>query len=70
MNEICELVIKITKSTSKISYIPMRGGEPENAVVLGNPDTMLPVDVNRNQLLSLEEGIKKTVNYYKKNIFN
>ena len=46
VNEICELVLKITKSNSKISYIPMRGGEPENAIVIGNPDTMLPIGLN------------------------
>jgi len=48
----------------------MRGGEPEKAVVLGNPNTMLPIGVKQKQLLSLEEGIKKTVNFYKKNIFD
>ena len=44
----------------------MRGGEPENAVVVGNPDTMLPIGINKNQLLSLEEGIQRTVKFYKK----
>ena len=70
VNQICELVLKITKSNSKISYIPMRGGEPENAVVVGNPDTMLPIGVNKNQLLSLEEGIQRTVKFYRKKIFS
>tara|TARA_Y100000996_G_C22442341_1_gene610328 strand:+ start:38 stop:943 length:906 start_codon:yes stop_codon:yes gene_type:complete len=70
VNEICELVLKITKSSSTISHISMRGGEPKNAVVLGDPKTMLPIGINRNQLLSLEEGIQKTVNFYKKKISN
>ena len=42
----------------------------KNAVVLGDPKTMLPIGINRNQLLSLEEGIQKTVNFYKKKISN
>ena len=29
----------------------MRGGEPENAVVVGNPDTMLPIGVNKRSAI-------------------
>tara|TARA_A100000164_G_scaffold329834_1_gene317843 strand:+ start:1900 stop:2805 length:906 start_codon:yes stop_codon:yes gene_type:complete len=65
VNEICDLVLKITKSTAKVHYIPMRGGEPKHAVVLGNPDTMKPLGMSKKDLLSLNDGIKKSINYYK-----
>ena len=44
----------------------MRGGEPENAVVVGNPDTMLPIGVNKDQLVSLEASTEQVKFYRKK----
>ena len=66
VNEICDIVINQTKSTAKVSHIPMRGGEPDNAVVLGNPNTMRPLGIEKKQLLSLKNGIKNSIKYYKK----
>ena len=36
----------------------MRGGEPNNAIVLGNPDTMECLDLKKDNLLPLINGIR------------
>ena len=66
VNEICEIVLKETKSNSKVSHLKMRGGEPNNAIVLGNPDTMECLDLKKDNLLPLINGIRKSIDYYKK----
>ena len=69
VNEICEIVLKETKSKSKVNHLKMRGGEPNNAVVLGNPDTMKCLSLEKDDLLPLINGIRKSIDYYK-NIIN
>ena len=64
VNDICEIVLKETKSKSKVKHIKMRGGEPENAIVLGDPRTMKPLGINQEDLVSLNVGIKRTTKYY------
>jgi hypothetical protein len=41
----------------------MRPGEPPSSVVLGNPETLRPL--GGLNFVSLEEGISKTIDYYK-----
>lgn len=48
----------------KIKYLPMRPGEPDNSVVLGDPTTMLEIGIDN--LLSLEDGLPSTVNYFRR----
>jgi len=64
VNEIAEEVIKIT-GTGKIEHVPMRPGEPENSVVIGNPETIK--DIFEGELTSLKDGLEITVDYYKNN---
>lgn len=47
-----------------IQYVPMRPGEPEQSVVLGNPGTLAPLGINPENLVSLESGIARTIRYY------
>lgn len=47
-----------------IEYLPMRPGEPEHSVVLGDPDTLDQLGVSPYDFIQLEEGISRTIKYY------
>lgn len=65
VQEIAELVIKMVGSGS-IENVPMRKGEPEKSVVLGNPNTLLPLYYgNLPYLLPLKYGLSRTIPYYR-----
>jgi nucleoside-diphosphate-sugar epimerase len=66
VQEIAEMVIKrVGKGT--IKNVPMRQGEPENSVVVGDPETLKPLYEGKvPELVTLEEGIDRTVKYYEK----
>ena len=68
VNHICSEVLKITNSNSNVIHDKMRGGEPDNAVVLGNTETLKCVGIDVNNFTSLYDGINKTVKYYKNSI--
>ena len=63
-NQLAELVIEITGSSSKIEHLPMRPGEPEHSEVLGDPATLAPLAFFPDDLLPLEDGVKRTVASY------
>jgi UDP-glucose 4-epimerase len=46
-----------------IEYTPMRPGEPEHSIVLGNPSTLEGLDLR--PFKTLEEGVKETVEYFR-----
>ena len=68
VNQIAELVVeeahKLRPSDAGINHLPMRPGEDENSVVLGDPTTLAAIGVEADALISLEQGVKKTVAYY------
>lgn len=47
-----------------IKYLPMRPGEDEHAVVLGDPDTLEPLGID-HMLTSMEDGVRVTVDYFR-----
>ena len=67
VNELAELTIKLTDSRSEIKHIPMRIGEPPQAVSLADP-------TKARQLLDyypatpLEEGMRLTIKWYKEHV--
>ena len=64
VQEIAETVIKLVGS-GRIKNVPMRAGEPENSVVLGDPETLRPLyDGALPSLLSLEQGLTNTIPYF------
>lgn len=64
VQEIAELVVKMV-GRGKIKNVPMRKGEPENSVVLGNPETLKPLFNGKlPKLVSLEEGLEETIDWY------
>lgn len=67
VKEIAEIVVEQV-GKGKINYVPMRPGEPENSVVLGDPNTLAPLGIEPSDLLPLEEGIRETIAYYEQSV--
>lgn len=65
VNYIANLVNKLAKNKSSINHLPMRAGEPEKSIVLGDPKTLSPLGALK--LTNLEDGLRKTIKWYKKN---
>jgi nucleoside-diphosphate-sugar epimerase len=65
VNEVAEKVIEIAGSTSVLEHSPMRPGEEEHGVVLANPDTLAPLGITPESFVSLEEGLARTIEYYR-----
>ena len=65
VREIAELIIKLTNSESKIKDLPMRPGEKAGSIVSANTTTLSLVDMKVEDLMPLEEGMLKTINYFR-----
>lgn len=63
VNQIAELVNKLTGNQAGIQHIEMRKGETDEAVVLADPSTLS--DLGDVKLTTLEEGYAKTIDWYK-----
>lgn len=64
VNEICNMVLNLTLSKSKIKHIEMRKGEDPNSTVIGNPKTIQSLGYDIESLTDLEVGLKDTITYY------
>jgi nucleoside-diphosphate-sugar epimerase len=67
VNEIAEAVVSIAQSTSELHHVAMRPGEPEHSVVLGEPESLRSVGIEPSSLTDLEQGLNKTIAWYKQN---
>ena len=69
VNDIANAVVtaayELVGIESEIVHLPMRHGEPDNSVVLGNPKTLEVIGVNARDFISLEAGLKDTAEYFK-----
>jgi len=65
VQQVAELIIQQTESQSKIVNLPMRPGELANSVVSADVDTLKHVDLKEEDLMPLEEGMKRTIEYFK-----
>lgn len=68
VNDIAKIVIEHSSSTSKLKHVSMRPGEIENSIVLGEPDTLVDIGIQPDSLTKFEEGIVRTIDWYKKNM--
>ena len=48
-----------------IRFLTMRPGEPEHSVVLGNPETLAQIGMGLSYMISLEDGVRETVEWFK-----
>jgi nucleoside-diphosphate-sugar epimerase len=70
VQEIAQTVIDIV-GKGHIKNVPMRAGEPEHSVVVGNPETLRPLyNGNFPILKSLRDGLENTIPYYQEYIKN
>jgi UDP-glucose 4-epimerase len=65
VNDIAAEVVRATGTLSEVTHIPMRPGETPGVVVLGDPFTLLPLLHEDEDLISLEEGVQRTVEFYR-----
>ncbi len=68
VNDIAQVVIDEVKALgikSKIAHLPMRPGEDEKSVVLGDPSTLEVIGWNADMMYPLEKGVARTVAYFK-----
>lgn len=68
VNDIAHLVVaEVARQggpVAVIKHLPMRPGEGERSVVLGDPLTLAPLGIVPTDLLTLELGIERTVAYF------
>lgn len=63
VNDIADVVKAITGSDSNHVYTPMRPGEPQHSIVLGDPSTLFGLELR--PFKSLADGVQETVDYFK-----
>lgn len=61
-------IVEMTGSKSEINHVPMRAGETKRSVVKANPKTLEPLKFGREDMVGFEEGLQKTINYYRDNL--
>jgi len=66
VNQVVDIIKNQTNSSSKVEHLPMRKGEPETSIIEANLSTLKPLDYIPK--VSFEEGISKTIPYYKNSI--
>jgi len=64
VNDIANVVNEVTDNQAGIEYTPMRPGEPQHSIVLGNPRTLEPLAIYPSLFMGLEEGVRQTAEYY------
>jgi len=69
VNEVAELIISLSGSESKLKHLPMRPGEIPGATVCADTSTLALVDMSPEDLVPLEEGMEKTIGYFKDEYF-
>lgn len=69
VNDIANAVINEVKIQTGVEvglkHLPMRPGEPDNSVVLGDPSTMEVIGIKAEDVVSLEQGLIPTVRYFR-----
>jgi UDP-glucose 4-epimerase len=68
VNDIAAAVVNRVKDFPggevEIVHLPMRSGEDEKSIVIGDPQTLEPLGWHPHRLVKLEDGVTKTVAHY------
>lgn len=67
VNDIAKLVVEASGSLSEVIHVPMRAGEPERSIVVGEPATLGCLNIFPQSLVRFEDGIRETVRWYSDN---
>jgi nucleoside-diphosphate-sugar epimerase len=62
------VVAQVGQTSCTVRHVTMRGGEPERSVVVGDPRTLAPLGLAVGDMLSLDDGIARTIRWYRKHI--
>lgn len=65
VNEVAEIIIKLSMSESKIVHLPMRPGELPGSVVKADVETLKWIGMNPDFLIPLETGLGQTIEYFR-----
>lgn len=70
VNQIANLVVKevntlVGSDIASVEHLPMRPGEDENSVVLADATTLAYVGMDPDELVTLEDGVQRTVAHFK-----
>jgi nucleoside-diphosphate-sugar epimerase len=65
INGLVDAVLGQMDTACVVKHVPMRGGEPERSIVVGDPTTMEPLGVSVDQMVPLEEGIARAIRWYR-----
>lgn len=72
VNDIAQIIID-TVGSGEINHLPMRIGETPNSVVLGNPETLRPLEefgLSVDNFATLEQAMIPTVKYFREYLDN
>lgn len=64
VNQLARMIIDIAESNSDIQHLPMRSGEPLSSKI--EADSIPLQNVYDEPIIGLEEGLKETIDYYRK----
>jgi UDP-glucose 4-epimerase len=64
-NEVIRQVALAVDVHVTLEHLPMRAGEDERSVVLGNPETLTAIGVDGSTFIPLEQGVEATVAYFR-----
>ena len=65
VQEIAEIIIKLSGSNSNLVNLPMRPGEIPGATVSATVESFRHVDMSDETLMPLEEGMQLTIDYFR-----
>lgn len=65
VNDICREVYEQIGITPQVLHTPMRAGEEPGAIVLGDPHTLRPLGIEPQDLVTLKEGVARTIEWYR-----
>jgi UDP-glucose 4-epimerase len=63
VNQLAQMVVEMV-GQGTIEHVPMRPGEAEHSIVLGDPSTLEPLGWSQDDFLPLEDGLKRTIASY------
>lgn len=65
VNDVAELIIELTQSSSKIVYLPMRPGEIPNSTVCADVRMLYKIGMKPDMMMPLCDGMQATVDYFR-----
>jgi UDP-glucose 4-epimerase len=65
INQLAQAIVQKAGSSCRITHVPMRAGEPDRSQVIGDPETLRPLGMTVETMVSLSDGIQETLKWYR-----